>query len=513
MTKMMHGTASMPGTQRPESSNIVIFGASGDLTKRKLLPALARMHYWNLAGPKSKIIGVVREDWDRTHWINYVRDQMQHFVPDEVLNSPSWQRIVENLDVVHGELGDADLYAEISSKLESHDGKTNAMFYLAIPPDWHEPVAVHLKEAGLADENNGYRRIVIEKPFGTDYASARELNAKLLKNFDESQIYRIDHYLGKEGVQNLMVFRFANSVFEPLWNRKYIDHVQISVSESLGVEYRALYYDKAGALRDMIQSHLLQVMSLVAMEAPVSLDAQAIRDEKLKILRSVRQILPEDVPSCAVRAQYTTGMVNGEKSEGYRDEPMVGAASTTETFAAVRVFVDNWRWHGVPFLLRTGKKLPDQASEIAIRFRQPPQNLFSRYSEHIACNELIFRLYPDEGMVYTINAKQPGMVPELRKLHLDAPYSVSGRGTPEAYETLLHDVLLGEATLFASGREVEESWRIVQPILDAWAHKRNIQFYSAGSWDVPGIERLIEDCEGDWRDLSTDAKHEFHSIS
>jgi len=506
-------TASLIGTHRPEPCNIVIFGASGDLTKRKLLPALAHMHRWNLIGPESKIIGVVRENWDRSHWINYVHDQLLNFFPEAVLNPPSWQRIAKKLDIVHGELGDADLYANLKKTLRTTDGKCNAIFYLAIPPDWHESVGINLRESGLADESEGFRRVVVEKPFGTCLASAKDLNIKFLRNFKESQIYRIDHYLGKESVQNLMVFRFANSVFEPMWNRNYIDHVQISVSESLGVEYRALYYDNAGALRDMIQSHLLQVMALVAMEAPVSLDAQAIRDEKLKVLRSVRQIQPDEVHDSAVRAQYATGMVDGEKSAGYRDEPMVDASSITETFAAVKVYVDNWRWHDVPFLLRTGKKLPERVSEITIRFRKPPQNLFARYNKDIPCNELVFRLHPDEGMVYTINAKQPGLAPALRKLHLDAPYSVPGMGTPEAYETLLHDVLLGEATLFASGLEVEESWRIVQPILDAWQQKRDVQFYSAGSWDVPGMDRLMEGCEGGWRDLTVDANHEFHSIS
>ncbi len=509
----IHEAASLIGTRRPEPCNIVIFGASGDLTKRKLLPALAHMHRWNLIGPESKIIGVVRERWDRSHWVNYVHDQLLNFFPDAVLNPPSWRRIAEKLDVVHGDLGEAELYRKLKAALRTSEGKCNAMFYLAIPPDWHERVAIHLREAGLADEGEGFRRIVVEKPFGTCLRTAKELNAKLLRNFKESQIYRIDHYLGKESVQNLMVFRFANAVFEPMWNRNYIDHVQISVAESLGVEYRALYYDKAGALRDMIQSHLLQVMSLVAMEAPVSLDARAIRDEKLKVLKSVRKIRPDEVDKYAVRAQYATGVVDGEKSAGYRDEPMVDPASTTETFAAVKVFVDNWRWHDVPFLLRTGKKLPARVSEIAIRFRKPPQNLFARYSKETPCNELIFRLHPDEGMVYTINAKQPGLAPELRKLHLDAPYSVPGMGAPEAYETLLHDVLLGEATLFASGSEVEESWRIVQPILDAWQEKKEVQLYSAGSWDVPGIARLMEGCEGDWRDLSVDSTHEFHTLS
>jgi len=429
-----------------------------------------------------------------------------------VLNPPSWRRISDKLDVVHGDLGDAELYHNLKSVLRSHEGKTNAMFYLAIPPTWHEQVGIHLRDAGLADESEGFRRLVVEKPFGTCLKSAKELNIKLQGSFKESQIYRIDHYLGKESVQNLMVFRFANSVFEPMWNRNYIDHVQISVSESLGVEYRAGYYDQSGALRDMIQSHLLQVMALVAMESPVSMDAQAMRDEKLKVLRSVRDIAPDEVHHFAVRAQYTTGVIDDERSAGYRDEPGIDPSSITETFAAVKIYVDNWRWHGVPFLLRTGKKLPKRVSEITIRFRKPPQNLFSRYVDEIPCNELTFRLYPDEGMIYTINAKQPGLAPDLRKLYLDAPYSVPGMGTPEAYETLLHDVLLGEATLFASGKEVEESWRIVQPILDAWQEKKDLQFYAAGSWDVPGIERLIEGCEGDWRDLSSESTHEFTSV-
>ncbi|MDQ6951583.1 MAG: glucose-6-phosphate dehydrogenase, partial [Mariprofundales bacterium] len=439
-----HEAASLIGTHRPEPCNIVIFGASGDLTKRKLLPALAHMQRWNLVGPESKIIGVVKEHWDRSHWINYVHDQLLNFFPEAVLNPPSWQRIAEKLDVVHGDLGDPELYAKLKGVLRPHEGKTNAMFYLAIPPSWHEKVAIHLREAGLADESEGFRRIVVEKPFGTCLKSAKELNVKLQCNFKESQIYRIDHYLGKESVQNLMVFRFANSVFEPMWNRNYIDHVQISVAESLGVENRSGYYDQSGALRDMIQSHLLQVMALVAMESPVSLEAQAIRDEKLKVLRTVRQIQPDAVKQSAVRAQYATGVIDGERSAGYRDESGIDPTSITETFAAVKIYIDNWRWHGVPFLLRTGKKLPTRVSEIAIRFRRPPQNLFSRYVDDIPCNELIFRLHPDEGLIYTINAKQPGLAPDLRKLHLDAPYSVPGMGTPEAYETLLHDVLLGE---------------------------------------------------------------------
>ncbi|MDT8375211.1 MAG: glucose-6-phosphate dehydrogenase [Mariprofundaceae bacterium] len=494
--------ASLIGSERPEPANIVIFGATGDLTKRKLLPALAHMHRWNLLGPHSRIIGVAREKWGNSHWTNYVHDQLLHYFPEAVLNPPSWRRIAEKLELVTGDLSDPALYQKLTDVLHESEGKKNALFYLAIPPSWYEVVCKNLHDAGLAVESEGFRRIVVEKPFGMDYVSAHDLNTKLQSYFEESQIYRIDHYLGKEAVQNLMVFRFANSVLEPLWNRNFIDHVQISVSESLGIGYRAGYYENSGAFRDMIQSHLMQVMTLVAMEPPVSLDADDVRNEKMKVLRSMRTIKPEDVKNIAVRAQYAAGMIHGEEVPAYRDEQDVAGDSVTETFAAVKFYVDNWRWQDVPFVLRTGKRLPDRVSEICIRFKQPPQKLFHLNEEHVRSNELIFRLQPDEGMRLSMTAKQPGLSTHLRGVSLDATYGVAGSGMPEAYETLLHDVMLGEAGLFSRADEVEESWKIVAPILEAWAQEKDVATYPAGTLAIPGMDELLRGCCGNWRDLN-----------
>ena len=493
--------ASLIGSERPEPGNIVIFGASGDLTKRKLLPALAHMWRWNLLGHHSRIIGVVRQEWSRLQWVHYVHDELLNYFPEAVLNPNAWQRLAEKLDVVSGDLDEPETYLSLARALTGEEGRKNALFYLAIPPSWYACVTRRLFEAGLADESAGYRRIVIEKPFGMDLASAETLNRRVQNYFDESQIYRIDHYLGKESVQNLMVFRFANAVLEPLWNRNYIDHVQISVAESLGIGYRAGYYEQAGALRDMIQSHLMQVMTLVAMEPPVSLAADDIRDEKVKVLKAVRTIDPAAVPTVAVRAQYGAGEIGGEPLPAYRDEKDVANDSCTETFAAVRFYIDNWRWQGVPFLLRTGKRLPRRVSEICIRFKQPPHKLFLLKEQRVQNNELIFRLQPDEGMQLAMTAKLPGLSTHLRQVELDAAYSLAGAGMPDAYETLLHDVLLGDAGLFSRADEVEESWRIIAPILEAWAEPSSIATYRAGTCDVPGMDELIGGCEGGWRDL------------
>jgi len=502
--------ASLIGTQRPEATNIVIFGANGDLTKRKLLPALAHMHRWNLLGHDSRIIGVVRQNWTHTHWVHYVHDELLNYFPEAVLNPPSWRVIAAKLDLVSGDLANPETYRKIAESLHEYEGRKNALFYLAIPPAWYDTVAKHLHEAGLSDESDGFRRLVIEKPFGMDLPSAQKLNTDIQNYFDEAQIFRIDHYLGKEAVQNLMVFRFGNSVLEPLWNRNYIDHVQISVAESLGVGYRAGYYETSGALRDMIQSHLMQVMTLVAMEAPVSLEADDVRDEKMKVLRSIRPFTPESIKTHTVRAQYGAGKVNGEPNgervPAYREERNIGPDSTTETFAAVKFFIDNWRWQGVPFVLRTGKRLPQRVSEVCIRFKEPPQKLFELNAGNARNNELVFRLQPNEGMQLSMTAKQPGLSMDLRRVDLDATYGMDGSGMPEAYETLLHDVMLGEAGLFSRADEVEECWKIVAPILDAWAAEKDIATYVSGSQDVPGMDDLLSDCAGGWRDLSTGLK-------
>jgi len=504
----------MNGIPQSDACNIVIFGAGGDLSKRKLLPALARMYRWNLIDPASKILAVLREEeMSIESWRTYVHDSLKKFRADAVEDEENWKAISGMLDLTIGDLSDESLYPKIAEALKETNGKTNALFYLAIPPKWYEKAVAGLHSAGLLDESNGFRRIVVEKPFGSDLKSARELNKRLYEFADESQLYRIDHYLGKEGVQNLMVFRFANTVFEPLWNRNYIDHIQISVSEDLGVEYRAGYYEKAGALMDMIQSHLIQLMTLVAMEAPISLDGDAVRDEKVKVLKSVRTIPGEEIERYAVRAQYAGGTVDGERLPAYRDEPGIDPSSTVETFAAIKVYVDNWRWQDVPFLLRTGKRLPARVSEITIRFKEPPKNLFCAAQSELPHNELVFRLHPEEGMIFLLNAKLPGLNDQLRKLALDAPYAVSGTDSPEAYETLLHDVLLGQTALFSRADEVEESWRIVAPVMEAWKERRGLMFYEAGSWDIPGIEILTEGCVGCWRDLSSTHQHGYTSIS
>ena len=488
---------------RPDPANIVIFGAGGDLSKRKLLPALAHMHRWNLIAPGSRIIGVVRQDWSTSHWRNYVHQALLTYAPDAILSQDQWRAFADMLEVVSGDLGDTGTYDVLREHIERNGYSRKAMFYLAIPPAWYGRVAGSLAACGLNGQEDGFRRIVIEKPFGMNEDSARTLNREVQASFDESQIYRIDHYLGKESVQNLMVFRFANTVLEPLWNRNFIDHVQITVAESIGIEYRAGYYEQAGALRDMIQSHLMQVMALVAMEPPVELGAGAVRDEKLKVLRAIRPFAPEDIARHTVRAQYGPGRIGDELVPAYRQEEGVAEDSDVETFAAVRFHIDNWRWQGVPFLLRTGKRLPGRFSEIAIRFRRPPQNLFNRDAPELAVNDMVFRLQPDEGMSLSMNAKQPGLTTRLRPLIMDAPYAMAGSSMPEAYETLLHDVILGEAEMFSRADEVEASWRIVDPILTAWGESgRNIPHYPAGSPLVPGADELMAGCEGGWRPLS-----------
>jgi glucose-6-phosphate 1-dehydrogenase len=485
------------GENRPDPANIVIFGATGDLTKRKLLPALARMYRSGLVHPHSRIIGVAR-DLSAADWPEMVRVALDSYAPGLAYSNGEWQRFAARLDLVQGDLADADSYTRLAGALDTREERCNAMFYLAIPPEWYTRVAQGLGEAQLAAEDCGYRRIVIEKPFGLDHTSAVALNKALQEVFAESQIYRIDHYLGKESVQNLFVFRFGNSILEPLWNRNYIDHVQISVAETLGVEYRAPYYETAGALRDMIQSHMMQVLTLVAMEPPGEYTADAVRDEKVKVLRSLRPTPPAEVGRLTVAAQYGAGEIAGETVPAYCREPGVAADSVTETFAAVRLYVDNWRWQGVPFILWYGKRLQKRASEIVIRFRQPPHNLFDPDGAPPVSDALVFRLQPDEGMFLRMNAKMPGLTTRMRRLVMRGPYASATEPHFEAYEILLNDVLLGDATLFSRADEIEESWLKLAPILEAWGRRFSIDRYRAGSWDVPGMDALFTGCVGGW---------------
>jgi len=485
------------GGEATEPANIVILGAGGDLTKRKLIPALIKMLRCGLLHPDSKIIGVFK---DRTHeeWTRSLREGLNKYCTDIQLDEAQWQAFSGMLKSVAGDLEQESTYQALADSLENLHGQVNALFYCAVPPRWYTTIAGGLYNQGLADEGQGYRRVVIEKPFGMDLPSAQALNHDLQQLLNESQIYRIDHYLGKESVQNLLVYRFANSILEPLWNRNFIDHIQISAAESIGIEYRANYYEKAGALRDMIQSHLMQVMTLVAMEPPVEFTADAVRDEKIKVLRAVRSFAEAEISAQAVAAQYGSGTVQGEAVKAYVAEDDVSPDSVTETFAAVRFHIDNWRWQGVPFILWTGKRLPERVSEIVIRFRKPPFNLFDTHATPPRANSLIFRVHPDEGITLHMNAKKPGLTTDSQRMAMRAPYSENGDDVSDAYEVLLHDVLIGDATLFSRADEVEESWSIIEPLMEAWKDRISVDRYRSGSWDVPGMERLFTDCVSGW---------------
>jgi len=478
-------------------TNIVIFGVTGDLSKRKLMPALVRMLCSGLVHTDSKIIGVVNNRTEEV-WLNLVREGMQEFSPEIVNDEKRWKKFLARLIMVPGDLGDEITYQRLAEALVEIEGKKNAMFYCAIPPAWYGKVTQGLHKAGLASEEEGYRRLVIEKPFGHNLESARSLNKEMQQVFKEEQIYRIDHYLGKESVQNLLVFRFANSIMEPLWNRNYIDHIQISTAETLGVEYRAKYYERSGALRDMIQSHLMQMMTLVAMEPPVEFTADAVRDEKMKVLRAIRRIKPEEIKIQTVSAQYASGSVDGEAAKAYVSEEFVSPDSVTETFAAVRFYIDNWRWQGVPFILWSGKRLKLKASEVMIRFRKPPFNLFDSYASAPAGNTLVFRLQPEGGVVLRLNSKKPGLTTDNEEMVMRAPYADNAEEIADAYEILMHDVLTGDGTLFSRSDEVEASWEIVEPILKAWEKRVSIERYHAGTWDIPAMDELTRDCVGGW---------------
>jgi len=480
-----------------DPTNIVIFGAAGDLSKRKLMPALVRMLCCGLLHRDSRIIGVLRNR-SKEEWLTQLREGFKKYSPELDMDEEKWQKFMPHLKLVEGALDDETMYQRLAESLETLGGKKNAMFYCAIPPEWYGAVSQGLLNAGLVGEEEGYRRLVIEKPFGSSLATASALNRELQAVFNETQIYRIDHYLGKESVQNLLVYRFANGIMEPLWNRNYIDHIQISTSETIGIEYRAPYYEKSGALRDMIQSHLMQVMTLVAMEPPVEFTADAVRDEKMKVLNAIRSIDPEQIKIQTVSAQYASGTVDGESVPSYVSEENVSPDSSTETFAAVRFYIDNWRWQGVPFILWTGKRMKAKVSEVMIRFRRPPFNLFNSHDSIPDANALVFRLQPEGGVVLRLNAKKPGLTTDNETMVMRAPYADDAEEVADAYEILMHDVLTGDGTLFSRGDEVEESWSIVEPILDAWKERVSIERYHAGTWEVSAMDELTKDCVGGW---------------
>jgi glucose-6-phosphate 1-dehydrogenase len=437
---------------------------------------------------------------------NHMREAVAEFARLKIPSPQVWERFAQSLYYVAGDPTGPDLYMRLRQRLEEMErargGASNRIFYSATPPSLYDDIVGNLGEAGLAHSQDGWTRIVIEKPFGRDLESGRALNRQLISVFDEEQIYRIDHYLGKETVQNILVFRFANGIFEPVWNRNHVAEVQITVAESIGVEGRGSYYEESGALRDMVQNHLLQLLCLIAMEPPVTFDAGPVRDEKNKALQAVRPIDPAKVDEVALRAQYAAGHVGGKQVPGYRQEKGVKPDSTTETYAALRLTLDNWRWAGVPFYLRTGKRLGKRVSEIVIRFRRTPHMIFRRSDSGLMPNMLIIRIQPDEGISLTVAAKEPGPDLKLGPVTLDFKYSeVFGGEPPEAYERLLLDVIHGDATLYARGDWVEHAWALLQPVIEAWSRTpAALPTYEAGSWGPAEAEPFIARDGGAWRE-------------
>ncbi|MEW6684359.1 MAG: glucose-6-phosphate dehydrogenase [Nitrospirota bacterium] len=492
------------------SCTLVIFGGSGDLARRKLMPALYNL-LLDGALPDIAVLGVGRKPLSDDEFRTMARDSVVAY-SRQALDEAKWGEFERRLFYAIGGIEDAETYQRIRSRAQAVERELglpgHRVFYLAIPPTSIAAAAEGLQDAGLVHPpvpDHPYSRVIVEKPIGRDLESAREINAVLGRTFDESQVFRIDHYLGKETVQNLLVLRFANGIFEPLWNHKYIDHVEITVAEEKGVGSRAAYYEEAGALRDMVQNHILQLLSLVAMEPPWSLDPDVVRSARLEVLRSLRPIVGSRVNEYTVRGQYSPGVANGEEVPGYRREPGVKPDSTVETFVALKAFIDNWRWAGVPFYLRTGKRMAKRVTEIAVQFREIPPVLFNAPpSTPLEPNVLALRIQPEEGFSLHINSKQPGSRVRIDPVAMDFRYG-SGYGTvsPEAYERLLLDVMAGDATLFMRRDAVEAAWEWITGILDGWREQGSkwLPEYAAGTWGPVEADRLVERDGRRWRAL------------
>lgn len=487
--------------KQPESHILVIFGASGDLTKRKLIPALYELHTQDLLPEKFAVLGVSRTQLTDQEF----KDRMLEFLPTDDHSRNDIGAFLEHLYYLPLSTSEPADYSKLRSKLEELRQNLlipeNYIFYLSTPPNLYEIIPQNLAQMGLNDASRGFKRLIIEKPFGTDLESAKTLNRNLLNYFAENQLYRIDHYLGKETVQNMLVTRFANGIFEPIWNHNFVHHIEITAAETLGVEDRGGYYDHSGALRDMVQNHLMQLVGLVAMEPPVVVKADAIRNEILKVFQSLRPIKEEEVARYVMRGQYTHSHIRSEEVAGYRDEHGVDPKSRTETFLAMKFFVDNFRWAGVPFYIRTGKKLPARVSEVVIHFKNTPHHLFDGQDSLAPLNDqLVLRIQPDEGILLKFGMKVPGAGFRVQSVNMDFHYSqLSDVYLPTAYGRLLLDAMQGDATLYARGDAVEQAWEFVQPILNAWENNPDIPIYGypAGTWGPEVVDDLIE--EGMWR--------------
>jgi len=491
----------------PDPCVVVIFGASGDLTHRKLIPALWNLHQEGRLPQGFSVVGTARTPKSDAQFRSEAREAVRessrfHQIPDA-----DWEHFADGLFYRRGRYDDPASYEGLKAQLQdlcvTRGTCGNHLFYLATPPSAYQEIVAQLGAAQLAAKGaeGGWSRVIVEKPFGVDLPSARQLNDCLRGVFREEQVYRIDHYLGKETVQNLLAFRFANGIFEPIWNRRYVDDVQISVAEDLGVEGRGAYYEEAGALRDMVQNHLMQVMCLVAMEPPGTLSHQAVRNEKVKVLETIRPIALEEVPAFTARGQYSEGVVNNRAVPGYREEAGVPPDSRTETYAAVQFMIDNWRWAGVPFYLRSGKRLPRRVTEVAIQFRRAPHLLFRNFGEErLERNLLIIRIQPNEGIHLRFGVKVPGAGTTIRPVSMEFDYSEEFRAEPpEAYERLLLDCMLGDITLFSREDWMDLSWQLIDPILKAWAaDKQPIPEYAAGTWGPSEAEELLARNDHAW---------------
>jgi glucose-6-phosphate 1-dehydrogenase len=498
-----------------EPCTMVICGATGDLTERKLGPALYNTLLGGFLPPEFTVVGFARRDLTDEQFREHLLEGINKYSRNRPAKPAIWDSFAKGIEYHRGDFDDPAAFVELAKRLDRIDRdrgtQGNRLFYLAVPPNLYPEIVNQLDRAGLAasgahrrsGSKRGWTRVIVEKPFGYDLESARRLNHEIAEVFDEGQVYRIDHYLGKETVQNRAVFRFGNGLFEPIWNRRYIDSVQITVAETVGVEGRGEFYDQTGALRDIVQNHGLQLMAMFAMEPPVEFAAEDLRDEKLKVLRGVKPMTAEEVAANTVRGQYVSGWVEGEKVPSYRDEPEVAPDSETETFVALKLAIDSWRWAGVPFYIRTGKAMPSRVTEIAVQFKRAPLALFARAGvPQIDANVLAIRVQPDEGILLRFGAKVPGQGLQIRTVNMDFRYGASfAVDSPDAYETLLLDAMVGDPSLFTRDDEVERAWEILTPILDAWAAGEGgpLHFYGAGTWGPPAADELVERDGRSWR--------------
>jgi glucose-6-phosphate 1-dehydrogenase len=497
---------------------MVIFGGTGDLTKRKLIPALANLASDGLLSKQFAIIGFSGDDYDTESY----REMLTREIPkvsQTAIDPKIWAWFTERIYYVKGDFQDAQAYQrlchEVSEVDKQHGTQGNKFFYLAVAPRFFSLIVKQLGQACLTleEEPSGgpWARVIVEKPFGHDIESARQLNKELKEVLAENQIYRIDHYLGKETVQNVLVFRFSNNIIEPLWNRNYVDHVQITAAETVGIEHRGSFYDSAGALRDMVPNHLFQLLTMTAMEPPISFDADEVRNKQAEVLHAVQPLGPEDVLTSAVRGQYADGFVDGQPVAAYRDEPDVKPNSNTETYVGLKLLIDNWRWAGVPFYLRTGKRLAKRATEIVIQFRRTPFVLFRNTSvKNLETNRLVIHIQPDEGISLSFGAKVPSTVMQLGLVKMDFDYSTYfGVEHSTGYERLLRDCMVGDATLFQRADMVEAGWSVIQPIIDVWhaLPPRGFPNYPAGSWGPREADELLERDGRAWRRIEEDAEH------